>query len=80
MPNANSDTNPALADADKAFERGDFAAVRRLARDLLKSDDAATRTAAQALLDRIKVDPVIVWLSAACVLFFVVVIATTLYR
>jgi hypothetical protein len=68
-----------LGEAQGAFDRGDFAAARRLARSLVASDDAATREAARVLLQRTAVDPLIVGLTVVCALFFVVAIALTLH-
>jgi len=65
-----------LDEARLALERGDFARARKLARERLGDESDAKE--AQALLDRTKPDPLIVWLSAACVVFFVVVVFLTL--
>jgi hypothetical protein len=69
-----------LAAAEAAFVRGDFAEARKLAKARRDDRDEQIRDAARALMERTKVDPLIVWLSAACALFFIVVIAITLYR
>jgi hypothetical protein len=67
--------------AHRAFERGDFAAARRLARALRDgAQDPATRQAADALLDRLKLDPLIVWLTAGCAVLFIAVVALTFAR
>jgi hypothetical protein len=68
--------------AQAAFEVGDFRRVRQIAALLLADTnaDAQTRAGAQALLDRLKVDPLILWLTVACGLFFIVTIAVTMYR
>jgi hypothetical protein len=74
-------TDSPLTLAHRAFERGDFRQARQLARQVVAgSPDAATRAAAEALLDRLKIDPLILGLTIACALFFAVVIALTLYR
>jgi len=70
-----------MADLDaahRAFDRGDFAEARRLA-NLLRKDatDDATRAAADTLLQRTSIDPVIVWISVACVAFFALVLLLT---
>ena len=70
----------ALDEARQALESGDFARARKLARAQLKSGDADAQKEARALLDRTAPDPVIVWLSAACVLFFVAVIYFSLWH
>ncbi len=65
--------------AHRAFERGDFRESRRLASALKRTaTDEATRSAADAILRRTSVDPAIVWLSAACLAFFALVIALSL--
>lgn len=66
---------PTLEEAEQALERGDFATARKIARPLASSDERA-----RAILDRTRPDPVIVWLTVACVLFFVVVTVVTLSR
>ena len=66
--------------AHRAFEAGDFAEARRLARQLLGSDDAAAKSAAQDILKRTAVDPVVVWLSLGCVTLFVAIVVSTLLR
>jgi len=66
---------PTVEEAEQALERGDFAAARAIARPLAKTDERA-----RAVLERTKADPVIVWLTVACVLFFVVVVAVTFAR
>jgi hypothetical protein len=72
---------PDLIAAHRAFERGDFFEARRLAVELKRAakDDAA-RAAADGILRRTSIDPVIVWLSAGCALFFVAVLLLTLGR
>jgi hypothetical protein len=66
---------PPLDEAHRAFDRGDFAVAGRLARSLKQTaEDDATRAAADALLARLSVDPLIVWLSAGCLVFFALVL------
>ena len=61
--------------AHRAFEAGDFAEARRLARaQKAKAADAAGRAAADEILMRTGVDPLVVWLTAGAVLLFVVVV------
>ncbi len=63
--------------AHRAFEAGDFAEARRLARALAadaKASDEATRAAAAEILRRTGVDPLIVWLTVGCALLFVAVV------
>jgi hypothetical protein len=62
--------------AHRAFDAGDFAEARRLAQ-AQKSEsgaDAATRAAADEILMRTGIDPLIVWLTAGAVLLFVAVV------
>jgi hypothetical protein len=66
---------PELDAAHRAFERGDFRESRRLASELERSaTDEPTRAAAHAILQRTSLDPLIVWLSGGCLVFFVLVI------
>lgn len=63
--------------AEDAFERGDFAAARRLARAILRRgapDDEKQR--AQRLLERTQSDRAVLVLLAACVLFLLVILIT----
>jgi len=67
--------------AHRAFEAGDFAEARRLAKQLQASaPDEATRATAADLLKRTAVDPVVVWLTAACLAVFVGIVLATLVR
>ena len=56
----------ALKQAEKAFDRGDFRAVREITERLSKSLDADLRKKALALRARVSVDPVavVVWVLA----------------
>ena len=74
-----SDSPTPSNDAQRAFERGDFATARRLARALADSKDDATRAAGQQILQRTSLDPVIVWISVACLGFFVLVVVLALH-
>jgi hypothetical protein len=69
-----------LDEAKRALEGGDFALARKLARAQLKSGDGDLQKEARALLERTAPDPVIVWLSAACVVFFLAVIYFSLWH
>lgn len=61
--------DPALQALVAAFERGDYARVRREAPVLVKStESAAVRKAARTLLKRIEPDPVAVYLLAGAAL------------
>jgi hypothetical protein len=67
-----------LDEAERAFERGDFARARRIAVGLGAGGDQTTRQAAHALLERMAVDPLIVWLTVGCLALFALVLALTL--
>ena len=58
----------------EALERGDFALARKLA----KQDPSNPES--KEILERTAPDRVIVYLSAACVLFFLTVILLTLWH
>jgi hypothetical protein len=58
------------SDAQRAFDRGDFAAVQKKAAD---GDPLA-----RELATRLKPDPLVVGLSLFCVALFVLVVVTTL--
>ena len=61
--------DPALQALVAAFERGDYARVRREAPALVRStDSAAVRKAARTLLQRIEPDPIAVYLLAGAAL------------
>ncbi len=61
--------------AHRAFEAGDFAEARRLARQQKASAaDAATRAAADEILHRTGIDPLVVWLTVGCALLFVAIV------
>jgi hypothetical protein len=61
--------------AHQAFDRGDFAEARRLAREQKASaKDDATRAAADEILMRTGVDPMILWISAGAALLFIAVV------
>lgn len=61
--------------AHQAFERGDFAEARRLAKQQKASaTDEATRAAADEILMRTGIDPLIVWITAGAVLLFVAIV------
>jgi hypothetical protein len=65
--------------AHRAFEAGDFYEARRLARQLKSTaTDEPTRQAAEELLKRTGHDPLIVWLTVACVALFTIIVAITL--
>jgi hypothetical protein len=60
--------------AHRAFEAGDFAQARRLAKEIAaKSDDVATKAAADIILRRTSLDPAIVYITAACAVFFILI-------
>jgi hypothetical protein len=67
--------------AHRAFDAGDFAEARRLARGLAATaPDEATRSAAAEILKRTAVDPVIVWVTAGSLAVFVVILVMTLWH
>jgi len=61
--------------AHRAFEAGDFAEARRLAnQQKTAASDDATRAAADEILMRTGVDPLVIWMTAGAVLFFVLIV------
>lgn len=64
-------TLPALAEAQRAFDVGDFRRVRTLLEPLLADSDEAVRAAAQVLRHRVSVDPFQVGLLLVCLAIFV---------
>jgi hypothetical protein len=63
-----------VSEAKDALERGDFALARKLAQE------NPTDSESKEVLERMAPDKVIVYLSAACVAFFVIVIALTIFH
>ena len=61
--------------AHRAFEAGDFAEARRLARQQQASAaDEATRAAADEILRRTGIDPLMIWVTIGCALMFVAIV------
>ena len=61
--------------AHQAFERGDFAEARRLAKEQkATAKDEATRAAADEILLRTGIDPLVVWMTVGAVLLFVAIV------
>lgn len=61
--------------AHQAFEAGDFAEARRLAKQQrAAASDDATRAAADEILKRTGVDPLVVWLTVGAVLLFAAIV------
>jgi hypothetical protein len=61
--------------AHRAFEAGDFAEARRLARQQKDAAaDDATRAAADEILRRTGIDPLMIWLTIGCALMFVAIV------
>ena len=52
--------------AHRAFERGDFAEARKLALAMKASGDEAARQAADLLLAKMGLDPLIIGVTATC--------------
>lgn len=63
-----------LSAAQAAFERGDFAEVRSLTKELAASLDGDTRVRARALLARVSVDPLAVGVWVVALGFFLLVV------
>ena len=74
-----TDSPAPSSDAQRAFERGDFATARKLAADLAASNDEATKAAGKQILQRTSLDPVIIWISVACLAFFALVVGLALH-
>jgi len=61
--------------AHRAFEAGDFAEARRLAKQQkAAAGDDATRAAADEILMRTGVDPLVVWMTVGAVVLFVLIV------
>ena len=61
--------------AHRAFEAGDFAEARRLAKQQrAAATDDATRAAADEILMRTGVDPLVLWMTGGAVLLFVLIV------
>jgi len=61
--------------AHRAFEAGDFAEARRLAKELSTgAADEATRAAAADILKRTGIDPLIIWITVGCALMFAAIV------
>ena len=61
--------------AHRAFEAGDFAEARRLAKQQkAAAADDATRAAADEILMRTGVDPMVVWMTVGAVVLFVAIV------
>ena len=58
--------------AHRAFDAGNFAEARRLAKlQKASAADEATRAAADEILMRTGIDPVVIWMTGGAVLLFV---------
>ena len=61
--------------AHRAFDAGDFAEARRLAQAAEgAAADEATRAAADEILMRTGIDPVVVWMTFGAVMLFVLIV------
>ena len=65
-----------LAELERAFEAGNYAAVREGATRLLASGDEPTKARARALYEKTSPDPLVKWLF---LLTLVVVLSVTAY-
>lgn len=63
-----------LEDAQAAFERGDHATVRRLCAQLRRAPEAEVRQEAEALRQRVSMDPAQGVVLAACLALFAVIV------
>lgn len=70
LPGQGTDAGQALRAAQEAFERGDYAEVRRLTGPLLEHPDADIARCAHDLRRRVEVDPAQVVALILCMLFF----------
>lgn len=65
----------ALDAAHQAFEAGNFAEARRLAKQqAAAATDEATRAAAAEILTRTGIDPLVVWMTIGCALAYVAIV------
>lgn len=61
--------------AHRAFDAGNFAEARRLAKlQKASAADEATRAAAEEILMRTGIDPVVIWMTGGAVLLFVTIV------
>jgi hypothetical protein len=61
--------------AHQAFDRGDFAEARRLAKEQkATAKDDATRAAADDILTRTGIDPLVVWMTVGAVVLFIAIV------
>ena len=66
IPGRGTPDGDTLREALKAFDAGDYAAVREITGRLTKAEDAAVRDAAADLAARVAVDPIQIVVLAAC--------------
>ena len=69
-----------LQAAEQHFAAGNFREARRLAEAALRAESGETRAAAEKLLDRMRPDPLALWLVAGCVALLGLVVWLTLLR
>lgn len=74
MTTSESEEAKLLAEAERAFTRGDFAEVRVLTKRLSTSLDGEARAKARALLARVSVDPLAVGVWVVSLAFFLLVV------
>lgn len=65
-----NEARQAIAEAERAFEAGDFATARSLAKPLVSNADAEIAKRASELSGRLAIDPVQLGVLVACTLFF----------
>jgi hypothetical protein len=64
-----------LDEAHRAFDAGDFARARTLARQQkANAADDATRAAADEILKRTGIDPLVVWMTVGCAVMFALIV------
>ena len=68
-------SSPQLEEARRAYQRGDFASVRRVARGLLREEKSEeVRAEAELILCLVRPDRAAIILALACLAFFVAVL------
>jgi len=73
-PGAGTADGELLADAEAAFERGDYVLVRKRTRELVNASDPEVKAAAADLAARIAIDPVQVGIVVACAIVLAIIV------